>query len=170
MHFYWKMSSSRHCANRIVHNILKIDQKSLSKLFMTSQQTFTCSKSTRETLVVLMSLFFTIADFKQENAYVDRFFWLWNYIHLHIFFQIIKRYCQVHSQATSMFEIISIGMFQKEAIYFGLCWFTIHDPTIHDPTMHDSYIDYVNMLTLYRYKSGYQGSKNMSMICKYLVS
>ena len=80
------MSSSRHCANRIVHNILKIDQKSLSKLFMTSQQTFTCSKSTRETLVVLMSLFFTIADFKQENAYVDRFFWLWNYIHLHIFF------------------------------------------------------------------------------------
>ena len=89
LHFYLKVSRSRHCANRIVHIIFKIDQKSLSKLFMTSQQTFTCSKSTRETLevdVVLMSLFFTITDFKQENAYLDRFFWLWNYIHLHIFF------------------------------------------------------------------------------------
>ena len=56
---------------------------------MTSQQTFTCSRSTRETLevdVVLMSLFFTIADFKQENVYLDSFFWLWNYIHLHNFF------------------------------------------------------------------------------------
>ena len=56
---------------------------------MTSQQTFTCSRSTRETLevdVVLMSLFFTIADFKQENVYLDSFFWLWNYIHLHNLF------------------------------------------------------------------------------------
>ena len=44
---------------------------------MTSQQTFTCSKSTRETVevdVVPMSLFFTIADFKQENVYLDSFF------------------------------------------------------------------------------------------------
>ena len=36
--------------------------------------------------VALMSLFFTIADFKQENVYFDSFFWLWNYIHLHNFF------------------------------------------------------------------------------------
>ena len=36
--------------------------------------------------VFLMSLFFTIADFKQENVYFDSFFWLWNYIHLHNFF------------------------------------------------------------------------------------
>ena len=53
---------------------------------MTSQRTFTCSKSTRETMevdVVLMSLFFTIAGFKQENVYLDSFFWLWDYIHLH---------------------------------------------------------------------------------------
>ena len=73
----------------MLHNIFKIDQKSLSKLFMTSQQTFTYSKSTRETLevdVAVMSLFFTIADFKQENVYLDSFFWLWNYIHLHNFF------------------------------------------------------------------------------------
>ena len=90
---------------------------------MTSQQTFTCSKSTRETVevdVVPMSLFFTIADFKQENVYLDSFFWLWNYIHLHNFFQTIKRCCQVHVQATSMFEIISTGMFQKEVIF---CYF-----------------------------------------------
>ena len=130
---------------------------------MTSQQTFTCSKSTRETLevdVVLVSLFFTIAALNKKM-----FIWIassdYETISIYIiFFQIIKRCCQVHVQATSMFEIISIGMFQKEAIYFGLCQFTIHDPT-----MHDSYIDYVNMLTLYRYKSRYQGSKNMSMIC-----
>ena len=47
----------------LLHNILKIDQKSLSKVFITSKQTFTCSKSTREILevdVVLMSLFLTL--------------------------------------------------------------------------------------------------------------
>ena len=36
------------------------------------------------------------------------------------FFQIIKRCCQVHVQATSLFKIITIGMFQKEAIF---CYF-----------------------------------------------
>ena len=44
----------------LLHNIFKIGQKSLSKLFMTSQQTYTCLKSARETMevnVVLMSLF-----------------------------------------------------------------------------------------------------------------
>ena len=44
----------------LLHNTFKIGQKSLSKLFMTSQLTFTCSKSARETLevdVVLMALF-----------------------------------------------------------------------------------------------------------------
>ena len=103
-------------------------QKSLRKFFMTSQQTFTCSKSTWETSrqvdVILMSLFFTIADFKQENFYLDTFNWLWNYIHYIIFFQMIKRCCQVHVQPTSMFEIISIGMFQKEAIFvtFRICY------------------------------------------------
>ena len=43
-----------------MHNIFLIDQQSLSKLFITPQQTFTCSKPTRETLkvyVVLMSFF-----------------------------------------------------------------------------------------------------------------
>ena len=59
----------------------------MSKHFMTSQQTFTCSKSTRETFeadVVLMSLFFTlnnspyhfrvtIANFKKKNVYLDSF-------------------------------------------------------------------------------------------------
>ena len=76
----------------MLHNILKIltflNQKSLSKLFMTSQQIFTWSKSTREALqvyFVLMSLFFTIDGFKQKNVYLDSLNWLWNYIHLHKF-------------------------------------------------------------------------------------
>ena len=87
---------------------------------MTSQQTFTCSKSTRETLevdVVLVSLFFTIAALNKKM-----FIWIassdYETISIYIiFFQIIKRCCQVHVQATSMFEIISIGMFQKEGIF-----------------------------------------------------
>ena len=51
------------CEQHLLHNIFKVDQKSLSKLFMTFQQTFTCSKSTRETLEsdhVLMTLFLTL--------------------------------------------------------------------------------------------------------------
>ena len=41
-----------------MHNVFKIDQQPFSKLFITSQQTFIYSKSTRETVeidVVLMS-------------------------------------------------------------------------------------------------------------------
>ena len=49
-----------------MHNIFKIDQKSLSKLFLI----FTCSKTTGETLEVDVS---TI-DFKQKNVYLDSFF------------------------------------------------------------------------------------------------
>ena len=90
---------------------------------MTSQQTFTCSKSTRETLevdVVLVSLFFTIAALNKKM-----FIWIassdYETISIYIFFfQIIKRSCQVHVQATSMFEITSIGIFQKEA---NFCYF-----------------------------------------------
>ena len=41
---------------------------------------------------------------------------------------------------------------------------------IHDPTMQDSCINYANMLSLYKNRLSYQGSKNISMICKYLVS
>ena len=58
----------------------------------------------------------TIADFKQEYVYLESFFWLWNFIHIHRFFSKIKRCCQVHVQATSLFKI-SIGMFQKEVIF-----------------------------------------------------
>ena len=35
-----------------MHKIFKIDQKSLSKFFVTSKQTFNCSKSIRETPAV----------------------------------------------------------------------------------------------------------------------
>ena len=99
-----------------------------------SQQAFTGSKSTRETLnvvVVLMSLFFalniiqTIFDPLLLNLNRKKFIWIassdYETISIYIeFFQIIKRCCQVHVQATSLFKIITIGMFQKEAIF---CYF-----------------------------------------------
>ena len=98
---------------------------------MTSQQAFTCSKSTRETLevdIVLISLFLPLtiihtifesllltlnrkifisiasSDYETISIYID-------------FFQKIKRCCQVHVQATLLFKIISNEMFQKEAIF-----------------------------------------------------
>ena len=68
--FLFKNEYIKHCANRNymgVNNICCITflsfQKSSSKFFMTSQQTFTCSKSTRETIkvdVVLMPSFLTL--------------------------------------------------------------------------------------------------------------
>ena len=101
---------------------------------MTSQQTFTCSKSTRETLevgVVLTSLFLPLniihtisesllltlkrkifiqiasSDYETISIYID-------------FFQTIKCCWQVHVQATLLFKIISTGMFQKEETF---CYF-----------------------------------------------
>ena len=41
------------------------------------------------------------------------------------FFQIIKGCSKVYVQATAMFEIISIGMFQKEAIVLLLLEYVI---------------------------------------------
>ena len=39
---------------------------------------------------------------------------------------------------------------------FGLCWFTIHDPTIHNPTMHDSCINYTfPCMPINRLEGGY---------------
>ena len=72
----------------------------------------------RSTFLFLSFLYFwvTTPDL-QENIYLDRFFWLWNYIY---FFQTIKCCCQVHVQATSLFKIISVGMFQRKAIF---CYF-----------------------------------------------
>ena len=116
----------------LLHNIFKIGQKSLSKLFMTSQLTFTCSKSARETLevdVVLMALFLPLniihtifesllltlnrnmfiqiasSDYETKSIYI-------------YFFRTIKCCCQEHVQRTLLFKIISIRMFQKEAIFY----------------------------------------------------
>ena len=74
--------------------------KALSKLFMTSQQTFTCLKSTRESLevdVVVMFLFLPLniihtifesllLTLNKKNFYLDSFFSLGNYIYLHRLF------------------------------------------------------------------------------------
>ena len=101
---------------------------------MTSQQAFTGSKSTRETLkavIVFMSLFLNLNIIQTifESLFLTlkkkKFIWIassgYETISIYIeFFQIIKRCCQVHVQATSLFKIISVGMFQKEAIF---CYF-----------------------------------------------
>ena len=100
---------------------------------MTSQQIFTCSISTRETLeidVVLMSSFLTLniihTIFESPLlTYRKIFVWIassdYETISIYIdFFQTIKRCCQVHVQATSLFKIMRIGIFQKEAIF---CYF-----------------------------------------------
>ena len=47
------------------------------------------------------------SDYETISVYID-------------FLQIIKRCCEVHVQTTSLFRIIAIGMFQKEAIF---CYF-----------------------------------------------
>ena len=98
---------------------------------MTSQQTFTCSKSITETLevdVFWMSLFLPLniihTIFESLLLTLNRKIFIWiassdyETISIYIdFFQTIKRCCQVHVQATLFFKIISIGMFQKEAIF-----------------------------------------------------
>ena len=117
----------------MLHNISKIDQKSLSKRFMTSQQTFTCSKSTRKhsksvrfNVFILTSEHYsyhfrvTIADFKQENIYLDSFFWLWNYIYID-FFKTIKRCCRVHVQAKLLFKGSLIQIW-KSPYMFVFIW------------------------------------------------
>ena len=142
LHFYLKMRTSRYFASRNqmgVNNIccitfLKQIRKLLSKLLVTSQQAFTGSKSTRETLkavIVFMSLFLNLNIIQTifESLFLTlkkkKFIWIassgYETISIYIeFFQIIKRCCQVHVQATSLFKIITIGMFQKEAIF---CYF-----------------------------------------------
>ena len=101
---------------------------------MRSQQTFTCSKSTRESLevdVILMSLFLPLniihIIFESLSLTLNRKIFIpiasSNYETISIdidFFQTIKRCCQVQAQATLLFKMISIGMFQKEAIF---CYF-----------------------------------------------
>ena len=142
LHFYLKMRTSRYFASRNqmgVNNIccitfLKQIRKLLSKLLVTSQQAFTGSKSTRETLkavIVFMSLFLNLNIIQTifESLFLTlkkkKFIWLassgYETISIYIeFFQIIKRCCQVHVQASSLFKIITIKMFQKEAIF---CYF-----------------------------------------------
>ena len=44
----------------MMHNIFQVDQEPLSNLFITSQQTFTCSSSTRETIEVEVVLMLTL--------------------------------------------------------------------------------------------------------------
>ena len=61
LHF---LKKNEYIKANLLHNILKIGQKSVSKLSMMSQEIFTYSKSTIETLevrIVLMSLFLPLS-------------------------------------------------------------------------------------------------------------
>ena len=101
---------------------------------MTSQQKFTGLRPIRETLetvVLLMSLFLspniihTIFESLLLTLNRKKFIWIassyYETISIEInFSRMIKRCCQVHVQATSLFKIIAIGMFQKEVIF---CYF-----------------------------------------------
>ena len=82
-------------------------------------------------VVVLMSLFLTqniihnIFEPLLLTLNRKKFIWIassdYKTISIYIgFFHIIKRCCQVHVQATSLFKVITIGMFQKEAVF---CYF-----------------------------------------------
>ena len=131
LHF---LKKNEYIKANLLHNILKIGQKSVSKLSMMSQEIFTYSKSTTETLevrILLMSLFLPLSiihtifeslllnlnrkifiqiassDYETLSTYID-------------FLPTIKHCCQVHIQAALLFKIISIGMFQKEARF---CYF-----------------------------------------------
>ena len=108
---------------------------------MTSQQTFTCLKSTRETLefdVVVMSLFLPLniihTIFKSllltlnRKIFIQIAFSDYETISVYIV-QTIKRFCQVYVQATLLFKIISNGMFQKEAIFLLLLGYIRRETT-----------------------------------------
>ena len=47
--------------------------------------------------------------------------------------------------------------------FFGLCYFTTHNPTIHDPTMHNSCINYQNQFKLGR--KNYKDYVTRAMFC-----
>ena len=90
---------------------LIINDPEFTKLFMTYQQTFSCSKSTRETLevdVVLMSLFLPLniihTIFESLLLTLNKKVFIWTTssdyetISIYIdFFETIKRYCLVHT-------------------------------------------------------------------------
>ena len=100
---------------------------------MTFQQTFTCSKSTRETLevdVVLMSLFLPLniihTIFESLLLTLNRKIFIWiassDYDTVSIytdFFQTINRCCQVHVQATLFNRDINCGCL----VYMFFCVF-----------------------------------------------
>ena len=102
---------------------------------MTSQQTFTGLKSTRETLEVvgvLMSLYLTLNIIHTifESLFLTlnrkKFIWIassdYETISIYIiFFQTIKRSCQVHVQATSF---IALECFRKKQFFvtFRVCY------------------------------------------------
>ena len=50
----------------------------------------------------------------------------------------------VYIRGVTGFDCIAGSLVEiKKVLMYGLCYFTIHDPTIHDPITHDSYISYV---------------------------
>ena len=106
----------------LMHNIFQVVQQPLNKLFITSQQTFTCSNSTKETIEGKQS--------KQGNVYWDSFFWLWYNIHLmhnkisHIFF---SNYKALLSRRRTNFVRIYTYEFLRKKQFFVTFWECLYE-------------------------------------------
>ena len=81
-------------------------------LFLTLNIIHTIFESLLLTLNTKRFIWITCSDYETISIYIE-------------FFQTIKRCCQVHVQATSLFKIISIRVFQKEAGFLLLLEYII---------------------------------------------
>ena len=81
-------------------------------LFLTLNIIHTIFESLLLTLNRKMFIWIACSDYETISIYIK-------------FFQTIKRCCQVHVQATSLFKIISIRVFQKEAGFLLLLVYVI---------------------------------------------
>ena len=81
---------------------------------------------------------------------------------------IIHKFC--HPRECFWFHLIYIVYKQFTRRYIWLYQFTMHDPRIHNPVMHDSCINYALCKHALHYIEINHDSKNLSVICKDLVS
>ena len=81
-------------------------------LFLTLNIIHTIFESLLLTLNRKRFIWITYSDYETISIYIE-------------FFQTVKRCCQVHVQATSLFKIISIRVFQKEAGFLLLLEYVI---------------------------------------------
>ena len=111
-----------------------------------------------------MPLFFTIADFKQENVYLDSFFWLWNYIHLHNFFSNNKAF--LSSSRTSYIIYLkwwALECFRKKQFFvtFRVCYMRNNLACLGGYLTH---LDVADMSNLYYFHFVFTWSRAMTRL------